>query len=202
MEKKYILIIFDTNKVVTKEIIDNAHGLKYRFCDITTLEELLNNKEMLSNYKGVIDCTSNNKFYERQKAMKNGAEFTENNIRYIKTGTNKILCTGPNISRLTATQFNQSQQIMENFKKDFDEYISIINFVIKKIPETRNILSFDKAMNEDGIYLNLELKSNINKKQYKLVKRIPDQKENNTEYVLYDNIFILEELKKVIDFIK
>lgn len=202
MEKKYILIIFNTNKVITKEVIDNAHGLKYSFCDITTIDEILANKERLGEYKAVIDCTDNTMFYNGQKSMKNGVEFTEQEIKYIKTSTNKFISTGPNISRLTATQFNQSPQVMENFTKDLNEYIKVINFITKKIPETRNINIFDNAMKTDGLVLNLEIKNNFNKKQYKLVKKVPKQKEPNTEYVTYDDIFILRELEKIIDYIK
>lgn len=202
MEKKYILIIFNTNKAITKEIIENAHGLRYSFCDITTIDNVLANKEKLIEYKAVIDCTDNTIFYKSQKSMKNGVELTEQEIKYIKTSTNKFISTGPNISRLTATQFNQSQQVMENFNKDLNEYIKTINFITKKIPETRNINIFDNAMKTDGVILDLEIKNNFNKKQYKLVKKVPEQKEINTEYVTYDDIFILRELEKIIDFIK
>lgn len=201
---KYILILFETNKIISKEIIDNSHGLKYKFCDIVTWEYLLKNKEILKNYKGVIDCTNNKVFYNGQKAMKNGAEYTENKICYIKTSTNKFLSTGPNISRLTAVQFNNSKEILENFKKDFDEYIKVINFILSKIPETRNKILFDTALKENiGIDISYEIKSkNINKKTYKLVKEVPVDKEDNTEYITYDGIMILNELQKVIDCIK
>ena len=202
MEKKYILIIFNTNKVITKEVIDNAHGLKYSFCDITTIDEILANKERLGEYKAVIDCTDNTMFYNGQKSMKNGVEFTEQEIKYIKTSTNKFISTGPNISRLTATQFNQSKQVMEQFTKDYDDYLKVINFMIKKIPEIRNINIFDNAMKTEGLILDFEIKNNFNRKQYKLVKKVPENKEQNTEYVTYDDIFILNELKNIIDFIK
>lgn len=202
MDKKYILIIFNTNKAITKEIVDNAHGLRYRFCDIMTIDDVLNNKQCLLEYKAVIDCTDNLMFYKGQKAMKNGVEFTDNNIKYIKTSTNKFISTGPNISRLTATQFNQSKQVMEQFTKDYDDYLKVINFMIKKIPEIRNINIFDNAMKTEGLILDLEIKNNFNRKQYKLVKKVPENKEQNTEYVTYDDIFILNELKNIIDFIK
>lgn len=202
MDKKYILIIFNTNKAITKEVIENAHGLRYRFCDIMTIEDVLMNKQCLLEYKAVIDCTDNSMFYNGQKSIKNGVEFTENGIQYIKTSTNKFISTGPNISRLTATQFNQSQIVMENFNKDYSEYLKTINFITKKIPETRNINIFDNAMKTDGLILDFEIKNNFNKKQYKLVKSVPENKEPNTEYVTYDDIFILNELNKIIDFIK
>lgn len=202
MDKKYILIIFNTNKAITKEVIDNAYGLRYNFCDIMTIDDVLSNKQCLLEYKAVIDCTDNYVFYNGQKSMKNGVEFTDNNIQYIKTSTNKFISTGPNISRLTATQFNQSKQVMEQFTKDYNDYLIVINFMIKKIPEIRNINIFDNAMKTEGLILDFEVKNNFNKKQYKLVKKVPETKEQNTEYVTYDDIFILNELKNIIDFIK
>lgn len=198
----YILIIFDTNKIITEEVIRNANGLKYKFCDIITLDELLKNKNCLLNYKGVIDCTTKKEFYQAQKMMKNGVEYTENKINYIKTSTNKFLSTGPNISRLTAMQFNQSKEIMINFQKDFNEYITVINFIISKIPETRNKINFDKAIQNDGIDITSELHKKINTKNYKLVKQLPKEKETNTEYITYDDIIILNKLKEIIEFIK
>ena len=37
---------------------------------------------------------------------------------------------------------------------------------------------------------------------YKLVKEIPETKEQGVEYIMFDNIFILNELKKIIDTIR
>lgn len=202
MDKKYILIIFNTNKIITKDIINNAYGLKYKFCDIMAIDDVMNNKKCLLEYRAVIDCTDNSVFYNGQKMMKNGVEFTNNNIKYIKTSTNKFICTGPNISRLTATQFSKTDQIMEQFTKDYNDYLSIINFMIKKVPEIRNVNIFDNAMKTEGLIIDIETKKKFNQKQYKLVKKLPEVKEENTEYVTYDDIFILNELKNIIDFIK
>ena len=51
----------------------------------------------------------------------------------------------------------------------------------------------------------MELNSiNSNQKVYKLVKKLPisQNQNNNIEYITYDDIFILNELKNIIDNIK
>lgn len=199
-----ILIIFNTNEVVTEELIHNAQGLKQRFCDIVTSNEVLKNQKMLINYKAIIDCTVNHLFYNSNLKMKNGREFTESNYTYLKTASNKFIIKAPNTSRLTSTYFNTSKQIMELYQKDYNEFISIVKFISKKIPELKNIYNFEESVTtNNGLILNMEINSNnSNQKTYKLVKEIPQNPENNIEYVTYDDIFILNQLKNIIDNIK
>ena len=202
--KNLILIVFETNKSIGKEIIQHSQGLKQRYCDIITEEELQKNKEILKDYKAMIDCTTNGKLYNYNKNIYRGVELKEQNFTYLKTASGKIIIMAPNTSRLTSTFFNTNETILNNFKKDYNEYLSVINFVVNKLPETKNINNFEKSINEDGLILNSVLE-NINQskaKIYKLVKEIPVEKAENIEYITYDNIFILNELKKVIDFIK
>ena len=204
--KNVILIIFSTNEIVTKEIIHNADGLKQRFCDIVTSDEVLKNQKMLINYKAIIDCTVNNIFYNSNLKMKNGREITEQNYTYLKTVSNKFIIKAPNTSCLTSTYFNKSKQILESYQKDYNTFLSIINFISSKIPELKNIYNFEKAIEpEKGLILNMELNSiNSNQKVYKLVKKLPisQNQNNNIEYITYDDIFILNELKNIIDNIK
>lgn len=201
INKKYILIIFDTNNIITEETIKNAHGLKYQFCDITTLNEVLKNKSELKKYRAILDCTVNNVFYNSQKRIKNGYELIEKGIKYIKTSTNNFIGAGPNISQLTATKFNSSRIVLDNFKKDYNSYITTIRFLLKKIPETKNQINFDTAIKTVGIDISSEIKKNKNEKVYKLVKEIPSAKDPNVEYITYENVMILNKLKEIIDFI-
>lgn len=202
MNKDYILIIFDTNKIITKDIIENSHGLNHTFCKIITMNDFLSDVSVISKYKAIIDCSTQNKLYNNFLSKKNGVEFTENGFCYIKTARNNFVTKGPNISRLTSTLFNKSEQIVANYKKDYSEYLSIINFIISKIPELRNKQSFEKAIKTDEIILDYELVGKPMKSKYVLVKNIPEIKEQGTEYITYDDIFILNELKNIIEYIK
>ena len=84
-----------------------------------------------------------------------------------------------------------------------EEYKSLIKFLIYKIPELKNKVNFNKAITQNiGINLNEVVQNNRIGITYKLVKEIPETKEQGVEYITFDNIFILNELKKIIDTIR
>lgn len=202
MEEK-ILVIFETNKAVTKDAIDNSTGLKFKYCDLTTLEDIYASKIKMTDYTGIIDCTFKKIIFNHQIAAKKGVKYIENNIEYIKTSTNRYVVCGPTITQLTATIYSSSESVVEKQKKDMEEYKSLIAFVAKKIPELRNKINFNKAISKNiGINLNEIIKTNRMEVTYKLVKELPETKEEGVEYITFDNIFILNELKKIIDTIK
>lgn len=202
MEEK-ILIIFETNKAVDKETINDAMGLKFKYCNITTLEDIYASKIKMTDYIGIIDCTFKKIIFNHQIASKKGVKYTENNIEYIKTSTNRFVVCGPTITQLSATLYSNNQSVLEKYKKDMEEYKSLIKFLIYKIPELRSKSNFNKAITQNiGINLNEVVQNNRIGITYKLVKEIPETKEQGVEYITFDNIFILNELKKIIDTIR
>lgn len=199
MEEK-ILIVFETNKAITKETIDNAMGLKFKYCNITTIEDIYANKIKMTDYIGILDCTFKKVIFNHQIAAKKGVKYTENNIEYIKTSTNRFVICEPSITQLTANLYSNNTTVLEKQKKDMEEYKSLIKFLFYKIPELKNKINFNKAIKENtGINLNEIVKNNRMGITYKLVKEIPENKEQGVEYITFDNIFILNELKKIID---
>lgn len=202
MEEK-ILIIFETNKAVDKETINNAMGLKFKYCNITTLEDIYASKIKMTDYIGIIDCTFKKIIFNHQIASKKGVKYTENNIEYIKTSTNRFVVCGPTITQLTSNLYSNNQSVLDKQKKDIDDYKNLIRFLMNKIPDLKNKINFNKAITKNiGINLNEVVQNNRMGITYKLVKDIPETKEQGVEYITFDNIFILNELKKIIDTIR
>lgn len=202
MEEK-ILIVFETNQAITKETIDNSMGLKFKYCNITTLEDIYSNKIKMTDYTGILDCTFKKVIFNHQIAAKKGVKYIENNVEYIKTSTNRFVLCGPSITQLTASLYSNNQSVLEKQKKDMEEYKSLIKFLIYKIPELKSKANFNKAITQNiGINLNEVVQNNRMGITYKLVKEIPENKEQGVEYITFDNIFILNELKKIIDTIR
>jgi len=117
-------------------------------------------------------------------------------IYLILKENNKIVCAGPNLSQLTICNSNNIS-VQEKFQESYSKYNKIIDFLISKNQFLRNKDSFDKST-IDGLILNDVIKTN-QYKIYKLVYSIPEVKEPNVEYVTFENIEILNELKNIIE---
>ena len=109
---------------------------------------------------------------------------------------NAIICKGPNISQLST--FNSTvPAIKEKFEEALKLYNDCIDFLIKKNINLRNKDSFNKGT-DTGLIMN-DVLNGSKSKTYKLVYKLPEVKEPGVEYVLFDNIEILEKLKSIID---
>ena len=84
----------------------------------------------------------------------------------------------------------------EIFEKNINEYRDKVLFLTNKDPEYKNLLNFEKAINE-GIDFSDFVKVNNNNKTYKLINKIPDKKEENVIYVTPENIEILHKLIEI-----
>lgn len=189
-----ILIVFEETNQFKKDQISELVNLSRKECVITTIDELSKNKN-IKDFCSVVDCTFDNKIFNKNKEK--GTVLKNDNIVYlILKENNKIVCAGPNLSQLTICNSNNIS-VQEKFQENYSKYNKIIDFLISKNQFLRNKDSFDKST-IDGLVLNDVIKTN-QYKIYKLVYSIPEVKEPNVEYVTFENIEILNELKNIIE---
>ncbi|MGL5718300.1 MAG: hypothetical protein ACRCX2_35175 [Paraclostridium sp.] len=188
-----IAIIFSSNNDNTVEDIKSFEGLKRRFCEVITQEEIKINPDILKQYAGMLDCTNNHIFYNGSLSRKSGTEFKSGDKTYVKTATNKFIVTGPSIFQLTATKYNKTPNIVESEKKSYDSYNGSLNFLYSLIREINNTLMYEEGIKNEGIVLNEILEKN-NSKIYKLVREIPKSKDSNTIYITPEDVRILKEI--------
>ena len=189
-----ILIVFEETNQFKKDQISELVNLSRKECVITTIDELSKNKN-IKDFCSVVDCTFDNKIFNKNKE-KGTILKTDNIVYLILKENNKIVCAGPNLSQLTICNSNNIS-VQEKFQESYSKYNKIIDFLISKNQFLRNKDSFDKST-RDGLVLNDVIKTN-QYKIYKLVYSIPEVKEPNVEYITFENIEILNELKNIIE---
>jgi hypothetical protein len=189
-----ILIVFEETNQFKKDQISELVNLSRKECVITTIDELSKNKN-IKDFCSVVDCTFDNKIFNKNKE-KGTILKTDNIVYLILKENNKIVCAGPNLSQLTICNSNNIS-VQEKFQESYSKYNKIIDFLISKNQFLRNKDSFDKST-IDGLVLNDVIKTN-QYKIYKLVYSIPEVKEPNVEYITFENIEILNELKNIIE---
>ena len=189
-----ILIVFEETNQFKKDQISELVNLSRKECVITTIDELSKNKN-IKDFCSVVDCTFDNKIFNKNKE-KGTILKTDNIVYLILKENNKIVCAGPNLSQLTICNSNNIS-VQEKFQESYSKYNKIIDFLISKNQFLRNKDSFNKST-IDGLVLNDVIKTN-QYKIYKLVYSIPEVKEPNVEYITFENIEILNELKNIIE---
>lgn len=189
-----ILIVFEETNQFKKDQISELVNLSRKECVITTIDELSKNKN-IKDFCSVVDCTFDNKIFNKNKE-KGTILKTDNIVYLILKENNKIVCAGPNLSQLTICNSNNIS-VQEKFQESYSKYNKIIDFLISKNQFLRNKDSFDKST-IDGLILNDVIKTN-QYKIYKLVYSIPEVKGPNVEYITFENIEILNELKNIIE---
>lgn len=192
-----ILVIFNKNENLLKNKNLAETGLMFKFCDICYLEEL--DKNVLPKYKAICDCTDSFAIYNSFISKKKGVELTENNFKFIKTPRNNFLIKGCTLTQLYANE-KASNSIKEQVRENLKKYKLSLDFILKKIPETRNKIIFEEGISK-GIDITdyVTNKSSKSEKVYKLVNEIPKYTEPNTEYLTYENVFILEKIKNIFE---
>ena len=189
-----ILVVFEETNQFKKDQISELVNLSRKECVITTIDEISKNKN-IKDFCSVVDCTFDNKIFNKNKEK--GTVLKNDNIVYlILKENNKIVCVGPNLSQLTTCNSN-NVSIQEKFQESYSKYNKIIDFLISKNQFLRNKDSFNKGT-INGLILNDVIKTN-QYKIYKLVYNIPKIKEPNVEYITFENIEILNELKNIIE---
>lgn len=187
-----ILVLFEENQKYKKDDLTQFISLNRKEIEMTTLEEILKNKN-LKDFSYIVDCTYDHKVFKANK----GQRLKQLNIEYMLVNKNNaIICKGPNISQLST--FNSTvPAIKEKFEEALKLYNDCIDFLIKKNINLRNKDSFNKGT-DTGLIMN-DVLNGSKSKIYKLVYKLPEVKEPGVEYVLFDNIEILEKLKNIID---
>lgn len=197
MEKVYI--IFDTPPNITEEDIKSFGALNHRFCELVTFGEIIRKEKDLSVCKGVLDCTNGFKIYEQILKRKEGSEFkTTVGELYLHTAKGNFVMKGIMMSQLTCASYNKTLQ--EEQDKNLKKYVSKIKQLLKLIPKIANRLKFEEGfVSVEGIDVSDVIGGD---KRYVLVKQVPEFKLANVEYIVPDDIKLLNDLIKVGEFIK
>jgi hypothetical protein len=189
-----ILVLFEETQKYKKEDLTQFISLNRKETTVSTLEEVLKNKTIKDFYY-ILDCTFEHKAFNAN--VNKGQKLKQGTIEYLLVNDNKgIICKGPNISQLS-TYNSTVPAIKEKFEESLKLYNDCIDFLIRKNIRLRNKDSFNKGT-DTGLIMN-DVLSGSKSKTYKLVYTLPEIKEPGVEYVLFDNIEILEKLKQIID---
>lgn len=197
--KDEILIVFETNKVVNKEVLNDSIGLQRSDCVIVTFEEIMNHQINVKDFFAIMDGTIGNKIINQNKS--HGSFLKENSIEYLLMKNGIYVIKAPNISQLTALHFDHSERNQNMFQEAIKEYDDKINFIKNKNIKLRTKNDFQNSY-ANGIILNDLMPVNPNQKIYKLVKAIPQQKEQNVEYLTLEHLDILKDIEKLLQYIK
>lgn len=193
--KNLILVIFESNNYFTKEMIKSSDSLKKRFSDIITLEEVQLNPDILREYRAIIDCTLNFKFYQNYLVNKIGFQIKDGLYEYLKTPKGNLIAKGKTITQLSFLNQNPTTEEINKQKNNMNNFNNMIIYIATKIPEYRNIINYEDGITHDGIIFTDLVKNS--KKQYKVVKEIPENGEANTEYVTPNEIEIIHKLLEI-----
>lgn len=185
-----ILVVFESNNLVSEENIKNANGLARRNCDICTLKELICDPNIISKYKCMVDCTFDHKIYNGYLNKKKGILIKEE-FSFLRTPTNRFVIKAPNISQMTITNFTKSDIIKNKFAENLEDYNNRIQFISLKVPEYKNKQNF-----ENGIKVGIDYSNFVNNKEkrYILINEIPEHKEPGVVYITPNDVDILEKL--------
>lgn len=197
--KDEILIVFETNKIVNKEVLNDSIGLQRSDCVIVTFEEIMNHQINVKEYFAIMDGTTGNKIINQNK--KHGSLLKENSIEFLLMKNGIYVVKAPNISQLTALHFDHSERNQNMFQEAIKEYDAKINFIKNKNIRLRTKNDFQQSY-VNGIILNDLMQGKPNQKIYKLIKAIPEQKEPNVEYLTLEHLDILKDIEKLLQYIK
>lgn len=196
-KKNKILIVFETaNNILSEGDILNSPLLMDYYCEFITYEKLSKNANMLNDYKVVFDCTSNLKI---MKFIENKGIFIKNLFNYYNLN-DVVFINGFQIHSFLISKENEgliNKEVKENMKSTFETYKKMLDFLKNNFLEEENfsIEDFSEKLNK-GIEISGQ------KKRYVLVKNIPEEKEENTEYVMASSIALLKDVFEVFDYIK
>lgn len=197
--KDEILIVFETNKIVNKEVLNDSIGLQRSDCVIVTFEEIINHQINVKEYFAIMDGTTGNKIINQNK--KHGSLLKENSIEFLLMKNGIYVVKAPNISQLTTLHFDHSERNQNMFQEAIKEYDAKINFIKNKNIRLRTKNDFQQSY-VNGIILNDLMQGKPNQKIYKLIKAIPEQKEPNVEYLTLEHLDILKDIEKLLQYIK
>lgn len=191
-----IVAIFSENNFYTKDKIINFEPLQREHLELEVVSTFQKKEKNIQDYNVVIDCTESNYLYEKMLEQKKGKEISDKNFTYLLTPNKRIVLKAPSANKYFAGEFNDTEVIRENVKKVFEEYNNTVEFAYSKVPSIKNIKLFNSGI-ERGIDISDFIENKIGETKYKLVLKIPENRELNTEYITPDEISIIKDFLSI-----
>lgn len=194
MKEKILLLIESYLEIITNQDILNVEKLKDYLVDIKFLEEIVQQPNIVNDYKCIFDCTQNKQIFNfvSTKGIKLKDEF-----EYIKM-SEQIFLEGTQAQHFITT-FNQlsflPQEIQDKKKILLEEIINKKEFLKKFLVKTHNYEDVSRAL-ETGI------EYEVQNKKYVIIKKIPENVESNVEYIVNSDIPIIKDIIEIMQYIK
>ena len=194
--KEQVLVVFEAvNNIASDEEIMASEGIKHPHCVIITLTKLLEDQNIMQEYKGVLDCTQGHKIYKTLLENRIGRELKAQDD-YLMTVMQNYIAKGPGIEKLFISKDFDNQVLINKMNENLEVYKRVIRFLQSKFVKLVNKNKYNAGLNEEGIVLNdfMDLR---NGKTYKLVKNVPVEKEPNVEYITPIGLEIVDRILRV-----
>lgn len=194
MKEKILLLMESYLEIITNQDILNVEKLKDSLVDIKFLEEIVQQPNIVNDYKCIFDCTQNKQIFNfvSTKGIKIKDEF-----EYIKM-SEQIFLEGTQAQHFITT-FNQlsflPQEIQDKKKSLLEEIINKKEFLKKFLVKTHNYEDVSRAL-ETGIEYEAQ------NKKYVIIKKIPENVESNVEYIVNSDIPIIKDIIEIMQYIK
>ena len=194
MKEKILLLMESYLEIITNQDILNVEKLKDYLVDIKFLEEIVQQPNIVNDYKCIFDCTQNKQIFNfvSTKGIKLKDEF-----EYIKM-SEQIFLEGTQAQHFITT-FNQlsflPQEIQDKKKILLEEIINKKEFLKKFLVKTHNYEDVSRAL-ETGI------EYEVQNKKYVIIKKIPENVESNVEYIVNSDIPIIKDIIEIMQYIK
>ena len=194
LKEKILLLMESYLEIITNQDILNVEKLKDYLVDIKFLEEIVQQPNIVNDYKCIFDCTQNKQIFNfvSTKGIKLKDEF-----EYIKM-SEQIFLEGTQAQHFITT-FNQlsflPQEIQDKKKILLEEIINKKEFLKKFLVKTHNYEDVSRAL-ETGI------EYEVQNKKYVIIKKIPENVESNVEYIVNSDIPIIKDIIEIMQYIK
>lgn len=194
--KEKILIIFDLYGNITREDINNFELLKNDFTDILLMDDLSQNQNILNEYKVIYDCTNNNNIFNFIKTK--GALELIDKFKYLKIN-DQCFIEGIAIQHFMITKRELEfipQELKEIKKNTTLEFMKKLEFLKQFIEIKTKYEDVEKGL-EQGIEYHTE-----SGKKFIITKKIPDIKDENSQYITNTDIPIIKDILHIFEYIK
>lgn len=197
--KEKIAIIFNKGLSFDMDTIKAEHLFSVNYIDIFDVKEITD-KNMLLEYIVIIDCTEEQQYLELLKKV--GTKI-KSDIEYyqVSLGQNIVNIVGSQPFHNLFIKEENKSLYPENFIKKIDEnknlFIKTIDFFkTNMLKSVNNKDNFIEGLKQ-GIEVNFE---NTGKKRFVLINSFPEVREKGTEYIIPENIKILNELFSILQY--
>ena len=196
MEEK-TLVIFELYNNIEREEIMNFEIFKTNYTDLVLFEDLRENPHIIGNYKIICDCT-NNLNLVNFAVQQGGIKLKDGEFEFYKFNE-QMFFSGTPIQHCITTKGELSyvpEELKAIRKKHSSELLYKLEFYKKYLVIKNTYEDIQKGF-EKGIEYNIE-----GNKRFVITKKIPDIKEENTEYITNSDIPIVKDILEIMQYIK